>query len=438
MAEANYTQAWSQIKARIDIFDELEQFCQSAVTNFIDLESTLKAAAIYENGEETIASASSDRTALSGLLSPGNVLGGLAGPLLDMAQALEVPERDAIGITQRLIDSMIAAGDTINSRDMTYGAPVAGGANAGDGSLKRLTVGEGGYDLEHCHGEVKTFKCIRDQNRSDKHEEVFEATGVEAQRDLLKVAGSGLIKSMKALSARDTETLLTNPSFTRISGTQPATGAPVTPSSLTSITGWVISGATGNVELDVDTTYRGFVGDTETSLRLKDNETIAQSLSDNRAPSIDPTPPYYFQVAVYREASCDGNLTVSVGASSQVFAVSGLVNGAWNIVNLDLDKDLYYRGFREDSLSVSLQLSGRTTGTIFLDDIIWAPMTFIDGTYWAIIGGSAPFIEEDVFTATDAESGTRGVIQYWFWRAGLSTPYSLPSITGGTETITDP
>ena len=123
--------------------------------------------------------------------------------------------------------------------------------------------------------------------------------------------------------------------------------------------------------------------------------------------------------------------------------MSGLSNGAWNVVKLDLDSDLFYTNFKEDSLDIKFTLGSRTTGTLYIDDLLFGPMTMVDGLWYFLPGGSTSFLEGDVFTWTDSEGGTRGVLQYWLsYRTQLSESlgyaFSLPSDNGGSETISDP
>lgn len=74
-----------------------------------------------------------------------------------------------------------------------------------------------------------------------------------------------------------------------------------------------------------------------------------------------------------------------------------------------------------------MQLSGRTTGSILVDDIIIAPFQFVDGLWVAPVGGSTKWLRYDKYTYTDALYGSDAVIQQWVgWRTyGLSLPSAM-------------
>jgi hypothetical protein len=61
-------------------------------------------------------------------------------------------------------------------------------------------------------------------------------------------------------------------------------------------------------------------------------------------------------------------------------------------------------------------------------------MTQADGCYYAVVGGSTPFLKEDVFTFTDT-GGTSAIINYWLWRA---FGRFLPHNASAGETWADP
>lgn len=448
MAEATYLQAIAELKATIHQLEELEVYCNTASSGFLALDDAIDAAAIYEFSKDTLSRPAADRAAINTIFTPGAIAARLAGPLRNLAMAIGVPDVDPATILVRWRDYMLftaAPIDTINSREITHATPAAAVGNTGNGVINRLVVDEDGYELEHTHIEAKRCECIVDQNLGDKHEETFLFRGAEAEKDLILVAGSGSQRTMNCFSARTSQALLINPSFSEFSGTAPTAGTPSTPATTTSVTGWVLDTAANyRVGIDTPAVYRDFVGDaTPKWLKLTANGTVSQILDDNRRPKLKLNTPYYLQVAVYRESSADGTLTIHCGSQSQAFTISGFSNNAWSIYRLTLDKDLYYKNFKEADLDIKFVWASRTVGNIYLDDVIFAEMIPWDGTWYAPVGGSTAFLagpegRGDTFTWTDTAAATRGIIQYWLWRSGLvGVPFSLPGVAAA-ETIVDP
>jgi hypothetical protein len=440
MAALSYANAWALIKTVVKILDETEKYARSNTPNFDTLHDSIIAANLGDYQSAVIGGAEALRARLGACLEPDIVRAAISGPLAEMAAAINAPERGPPEtILFRLKEYMIALGtdDTVNAREWTRGAASAGGSNVGNGTINRLNVDEDGYPLEASHAEAKTWECIQDQNQVDIHEEVFEVRGAKAEPDRLVVIGSGIRQQIAAISHKATQAVLVNTSFSQFSGTQPTAGVESTPAATTSVTGWVLTTA-ANARVSVDTVYRDLVGETRKySLRFTGNNKIVQTLSEQRRARLSTGRPYYVQIAVYRESSADGTLTVRWGANTQTYDVSTFTNSAWKIVRLDLDKDLYYKNFKESGFTFEVELGSRTTGTIYIDDVIIAPMTLIDGTYFALVGGATPFLLRDTFTVTDSESATRGKIQYWLgFRSGYG--FSLPAVLAAAETITDP
>lgn len=440
MAALSYANAWTLISAVVLLLDESDKFANANSDNFDGMHDAVAAANLGDYQSAVIAGVDSLRARLSSMLEPAAVRAAIAGPLAEMMAAINVPERGPVDVALfRLKEYMIGLGtdDTVNAREFTRGSASAGGSNVGTGTINRLNVDEDGYPLEASHAEVKTFECVQDQNQVELHEEVFEVRGEKSEPDRLLVDGSGIRTRIPCISHRSTQAILANPSFSQFSGTQPSAGSESTPAATDSVTGWVVT-TIAAARVSVDTVYRDLVGETHKhALRFTANNKIVQTLSEQRRARLSTSRPYYVQVAIYRESSCDGTLTIRWGANTQAFTVSNLNSGAWNVVRLDLDKDLYYKNFKESGFTFEIELGSRTTGSIYIDDVIIAPMSLIDGTFYAIVGSPTAFLLRDVFTVTDSHSATRGKIQYWLaFRSGVGL--SLPAVTAGAETIADP
>lgn len=440
---ASVSEATTEITNMADLLNQVELFASTNSENVVALEQAIIDNLRGSAAAAVLSAARSPSSALRPLLEPAAVRAAFTGPLQNMMEAIDVPDR---GFARNMVawrDYLRDQSDSVNSRGFTYGSLSAGGGNVGNGVPLRLNVDDAGQPLEGAFAEARELLCIRDQGAVNEFEEVFRFEGANRGLGWLDVAGSGIDRELRCFHGNDAASFLVNPSFSVFNGTAPSSGSPATPSATTDVTGWVLSSAS-DFRVDVDTVYRGFPGDTlPKSLRFMDNGNISQVLKDNANPALSLSLPYVLQVAVYRESSCDGNLTLDLGASSQTFAMSSLTNSAWNVVKMDLDSDLYYTNFKEADLDIKFTLASRTTGTLYLDDVLFGPMTMVDGLWYFLPGGSTSFLEGDVFTWTDSEAGTRAILQYWLsFRTQLSQTlgygFSLPSDNGGTETISDP
>lgn len=441
MSSLSYANAWTQLNAVINVPQKLELFGNSTTPNFDGLHQVIRAATSGDYKGNVLAAVQAVRAGLNGLLGPAAVRALFLPALLDLARAIDSPARDYDGIMADLYIYMHANSKTINSRGLTRGSPSAGGSNTGNGTLYRVTTDAKGYALESSHNEVKTFRCVADQLTAggEKHRELWECKGAEAL-DFVNEQGSGLIVPLRCLDARDSAALLRNPSFDSYGGsTQPSASTPVTPSSVTAITGWTLDAVTSaTVGIDTPTPYRTLVGETAAKwVKFGSNRTMQQTLNSVSRGKLRRDVPYIFQIAVYRESNADGTLTIRVGGINRAVTVSGLSNGAWNVVDVPdtQGQNCWYDAFYENDLDISIEWASRTTGSLYFDDIVWAPMTGIDGSFFSLVGGATPFKNDDTFTVTDSEA-TRGINQYWM--SHRAAALSLPSNNAGGETEVDP
>lgn len=336
-----------------------------------------------------------------------------------------ITETDSTAIARRIYDYFVANGLTVNSRNITFASPAAG-SNQGNGTINRLARDERNYLLECIHVEAKRADCIRDEfTGAVEHEEVFEMRGADREIDDIEITGSGLRVEMRAKSARDS--LIRNPSFSQTSGS----GASF------AVTDWTLSAA-ASFQTDTTNFYRGFRGDTTpASLRIDANANASQDLDVNTV-TLDPTRPYYCQIAYNRSiGSGDGLLTLTMGMQTASVNLASAASG-WNVLRIALNSGLWPRNFAAvDDPEIRIEITGRTTGYTLVDDVIFVPMDEFDGTWYTIVGGSTPFVAQyhDTFTWTDSLAATDSIIQYWWW---LATGRMLPHNNAGAETWVDP
>jgi hypothetical protein len=346
-------------------------------------------------------------------------------PLLrQLGKYIAAPETDDISIARRVYDYMHTNSIYIKSRGISYGSPALTGGGVGNGACWRLTKDDRNYDIQNCYVDAKIARCTLDANSGgQKHEETFEFRGATAEKDDIYRSGSGKVAYLTGKSGRVTQDCVSNPSFSLFSGTA------TTP---TALTDWVTT-TIANCQIDQVNYYRDFYGDTTPASLLwnTSNNKIVQSFSVKNV-KLDPGRPYYCQIAFNRSiGAADGTLTLRCGASN--VAVTLAAQSGWTILKLPLGTMNWFRGMDSSTPTFEVEWSARTTGSLRIDDFIFAPMDFFDGTWYAVVGGSTPFLKEDNFTWTDTETG--GVIQSWLWRLfGVYWPHA----TGGSITWADP
>ncbi len=446
---ATYAEGITSLQNTVRKFDELDLYLNTNSENFLDHENTLRLSLKGDYDQEIRGTGRGQENTLASILTPASVQQGLAPHIAEILTAIDEPVSGDFAtdmVTWReVLNGASGNARSFNDREITFGSVSAGGSNVGNGTVHRLTVDENDEDLQGVTLETKTAKIISDVNQTGAlDEDILLILGETAERTFAKVDGSGVDARVKGRTAVDSRAFVSNPSFDEFSGTQPTAGSPTTPASTTSVTGWVLS-STAAFEVDADTTYRSFEGaGTPLSLKFVDNGSATQIFRNNVNPRFKIRTPLYWQIAVFRESNCDGTFTFALGAASKATTVSTLTNAAWNVVVTNKDSDCYYRTYKDTSdLTLGLTLASRTTGAIYVDDLLLTEWDLIDGSYYVYVAGSTPSAEQDEFTWTDSSVAARGIMVYWLiYRTGLSAilnwAYSVNVTTGGTETLADP
>jgi len=426
MASPTEAEIQAQISACVDLLEEIYNFGSVNATNLVDLEDAIVQALEGDQSADVLTALSAIRSTVAAGVSGANAAALLGPLLLAYAKELDVPYRDPPSIFKELTDDFITGGKSVNSRNIAHGVPAAGGGNVGDGVLNRLVTDEEALEIENTTCDSKVALCTADEHGggATEHEERFSIRGSHAEKDLLELTGSGKSGALVALSARHSQAYIRNPSFDDVS----ATALPA----ITGLTGWTVAGAIANLKNDATNFYRDYQGAASpASLRFDADERIYQNLNELGA-RFAPNVPVYVQIAYNREIGAgDGTLTLRWGTNSKSVVLAA--QAGWNILRLDLDENLWFDNWNEEDPDVEVELSGRTTGYVLVDDLIVSPMTLFDGTWYALVGGETPFLRDDVFTWADTEAGAK--IQTWLWRAfGLYLPHN----NAGAETWVDP
>ncbi len=435
MADPTVAEIETQLKNHVRIFEEIEQFAATNSPNLIGLQDD---AAQDLEGEyipsRVPAAVASLRANVNACLTPAAIRSVLDPIILEYGRVIGVPETDPLRIIGRIYDYWVTNSKTLNGRGCSAGSPSAAGGNTGSGAIYRLALDHEGEQIEAVHGtDSYTAECVKDYGQDGEHQETFEVRSLEAEPDHIKVGGAGIKTYLQCLSESQVSNYLENPSFSTYSGT--AAGGDL------AFNGWTLSDGGDGTDFEENTTstyiYHGEPDvSTPVSIRfIADGNFYQQPVEKGKTGSAGV--PWFLGCAIYRRDSCDGTLTISTGSKSRAITMSGLGNAAFTFVICPstLGANNWYDNFRENDLDLRWTLASRTTGSCYISNIKWAPMTRIGGTYYVAIPGATAFLREDSFTWSDTENGSRGKLQYWLWRGGYGY---LPSLDDGNETVTDP
>lgn len=332
----------------------------------------------------------------------------------------------------------VANTNTVKSRNITTVAGTFAGGNTGTGSLSRSAVDENNYAIESRFIELKTLKCVQDQNTgARKHAEVFNAYGIERGIDDLDVAnhGSGASRTLTSHHAGsgDGGSLLVNSSFSDYLSTGSVT---------TKFPGWTVTTAAANVTTSA-TYFRGFPGSAENttggpsdlSIQFTADDTISQKLTVSGT-TLDPSRPYFLRAMLYRQSSATGTVTLAFGSQTVTVALSSLTNSTWTELLMTVGQKNWPKYVDEQNLDISIGVASLATSTFLVDDVLFAPYDQFDGTWWFLRGGATAWLLDDSWTGTDTGGAAADAkIQYWFQWAFPG--FYWPSTTG-TVTWSDP
>jgi len=402
--------------------------------------------------------ASQFRAGLSGLLSVETIRGFIDPILREYALIIDTDAADTYGgaftdsnaILDAMYDFFVAQGvgappaTTVESRQITFDStPTYGSANVGAGKLSRLTVDENAYELEACHVEKKHFKCVQDANTGVLEEaEVFQHLGSARSKDNLRATdhGSGSFSATTIISKHAGGgaggSILDNSSFQDFT----ATNNP-------KFTNWVETFGGAAVTADItssSTVYRSFPGEsTAGALSLSmamnasgDTITLKQTLDTMNQQRLRRDRPYFLRVMVRDGGSAaGGNLALRLGSQAVTLAVSSLTTSFQELI-IPLDENCWFANFNQDTLDVEIEWAGGTAGTVLWDDMIFAEMDLIDGTYWVIRQNQATatrWLVDDTIDVEDTSTIGNGKLQYYLFKGyGRYLPHAT------TSSITDP
>lgn len=402
------------------LITDSEAFAKIAVTatSFVTRHAAFVDAVPSNSSPAAQQAAMAQRAALNAALDPGVCAAKIAPLIVDYLNAVGVMPEAGESPFRRLFRYMGDTTKSVLSRGFTFGT-ISAITGTGTGLVKRLTVDEYGFVIESGFAEAKRFECIADSHSgTERHSELFEVRGARAGPDGLERLGTGRVERITCISAKSTEQFVRNPSFEAVADTSSFAAN-------TDLTGWTMDSYSNFAPVagvSSSTFYKDVPGaTTPRSLRFTGNGYIYQRFADRRV-KWDPNIPLYAQIAFYRESSCDGDLTLTIGDKSTTVALSA--QSGWTILTFAITTDAWFKQWNTTDVSSSLAnfvkiaLSSRTTGTLLIDDFLLGQYSPVDGAWVAIVGGATPFLRGDYFTVTDTSTDT-GIIQTQLARCGL-------------------
>lgn len=380
------------------------------------------------------------RAALDGAIQAA--FGPFDQALVELAKTMGSSRTAAASILPQLADYMalntggFASTPLIQSRQFTRGSPSYGGSNVGNGVLYRLSVDQYGYPIESDFAETINFRCERDAQSGVKTgAETFSAKGGTRRDSLTWYAtgyGSGLDVAdgaMTGVTGIDSAKLLQNPSFSSSTGT----------GSGFVLNGWTLtSGVPASMSVDTVNYYRASsIESTPGSLACTGSVTITQTLAGN-GKSLQQILAYFSQLAVTRQVGSTGTGSVTVQIGSKSWTVSLSAQTGWVLLQPPIDKDLWFLNFNTNALTITITITV-SSGTIRIDDLLWAPWQNVAGKWVFPIGGTTPWKFTDTIQLVDTEAGSK--IQRWLARrygtylpsAVLPTPPAAPTVANGAS-----
>lgn len=461
MADPNFAAVAETIAFYARVLDELESYTSTSSSGLL---ATIEATRNDLEGVYAQAARSGLEAALLEVNGPLTRQGArrVFDPILrQMAVAIDYPQPGGAieGIWEALYDYMVENGQTINDSEDTIDTSYsAGGSNVGNGEVVVLTVDEEGNKLGWLPDSAWELRCLEDaRTLGDTGIERWRLKGTDRHPYNLDLDNSGtgtLADGFRTASADLSKSYVRNPSWNDyvLDGSN----------NLTSLPGWTQNDGASlstNLAINESSAARPTPGETtSTSLQFNGDETVYQDLVSVAGAQINPNLPFLIDVAVAKTGTPTGTVrirlsgTVGSGGVTATLANGAMTgSGTYDRLRIAIGANCWPKNFNANNLKIqiSLESSGSIDGSNYftVDDLLFLPLTRVGrlgdprvgrgsmGIYLGIIGGSTPFVRNDLFTAGDSVGGTRGVNH---WALTKVANYGiLPMTTGGTETIAD-
>ena len=350
-------------------------------------------------------------------------------------------------ILDKLITQMNTDTETVNASSVTLGSVTAGAGNTGNGTLLRTEVLDGatspgivdgismpshaeynGLDSElTVPAETWRFRVTGDsfQDGLEEGTEQLSWEGdVADQPHGIDAEGSGFIDTLTPINSAG---LLTDGEFEEFTSNTPDN--------------WTIDAGTAGTHIFEETNaaniYHGAAGLKFTGDGAQANIQISQAID---AASVVANKAYVVTALIKASSSItNGALTIqfegtgyTAGGSEKISIAAGSLPTSFTLQHFFINLP----GVIPGDLKLVIKWTGTPTNAknLWVDDVAFGPVTYGAGGGVVAVRGSTPFVRNDRFTITVAN--TEGVIQSFFRRVfGVQLPSSgSPSIADSLAT----
>lgn len=445
MATPSRAVVFTQIQNVVDLLEEWRRFGRVNAKNLVAMFNTIQTSSAGDYVPNIEATLAAYRQNAAVNISPAFVAAFLRPLLQTLCKSVigrGDPNNDA-SMNYEIYKYFFDNGQRVQSRNITYGTPVAGASNVGNNQIIRLARDQYNFPIENTFLDAKRIICIADyQTGTQRGAEVFTVTGQTPAIDDLERSGSGYNGFLQAKTTDDS--LLFNASWTQFSGTASAPTA-VTNWTVTDLNGVAVTVSSSYLTFDSTNYFRVAPSDasaTSYAIKLVASQRLSQKLSV-RGTKLRTDRPYLLAV-IWNAAvnSAQGTMTIRMGNTNRTVTVTGATG--WNVTLVPVpsgqfaQQSCWPRLFETDDMSISIDFT-RTSGSLLIDDVLFLEGTSTDGTFaWCIPSstttGWVPSKVNDVYNYADIAASDSKIQKYLWWGFGTYWPHSF----GSSITLSDP
>ena len=136
---STFAQAQTSASQTLKLLNAHDLYLNATTPNVVGVVNALRGTLNGDRAESIMAVANTHRSRIAALVAPENVGRSVQPHLLELLEASNLTEKgDLAGFAanmEELRRHMVRDSESLNSREMTYGSPAAGGGNVGDGAL---------------------------------------------------------------------------------------------------------------------------------------------------------------------------------------------------------------------------------------------------------------------------------------------------------------
>lgn len=442
MATPTRAAIYSQIQAVVDCLESTRLFGRVNSKNVISLINSIQTISAGDYVVDVENALQTFRANQAANVSP-SVAAALLRPFLQTLCKSVIGRGDTssdASMNFEIYKYFVDNAQRVQSRGITYGIPVAAGANYGNGQIIRLIRDQYNFNAENVYLDSKRLMCVADyQTGTARGQEVFQLVGQTPARDDLERSGSGAAATITGRTTDDS--LLFNASFDNFSGTATVP---------TAVTNWTVTDLAGNA-VTFSSTYATFDGTnyfrqapsgaTPYALKLASSCRFTQAMSV-RGTKFRADRPYLLAVIWNSQVnSAQGTLVVRLGNTNRSVSVTGATG--WNVTLIPVtagsfaQQSCWPRLFETDNMSLSFDWTQTASG-LLIDDVLLCEGQPADGCFFWPYPASAtswkPSKYLDQYSFADfATSDSK--VNKWLWIAfNAYWPHSL----GSSVTLSDP